>query len=420
MPMSLTAEVAQHYLEIIKLLDKQWLLQGPLTSHPWLRLSATPYYFFFPIFALFRFHPLTLNYLWLITSILLIFLNYFTVKKVFDKKTAIISTPLLVFSPFLLNLLKLPGFFNFIIPLSYWLILILWKVVNKSNKKVWIVFFIISFMTTLHAAALMLLPIFIILFLIGKRFNKKQVLLSFVSFIIPQIPFFINDCYFGFSMTRKFLLWIPYKLVNFLSGKTFGLNKMLVPDQTLSIIFEFLNPLIFATLIYYFWKRKTSLLEKILFSWLIFGLTILFIHKNPPLHYFVPIAVIPIILLSRFLVSLNKDLASLFLALFVLIGLFNIFKTPIVNSDFISYKAQKKIATIIIKDAHGRKFSLTRQGPFDNYVGQFKQNYEYILWWMGNRPVNNSPINYFIEEDKNSVIIYRNGVTVSKISKRVF
>lgn len=406
MPFTLTSEIAQHYLEIIKLLDGQWLLQGPLTSHSWLRLSATPYYFFFSVFALFRFHPLTLNYLWIIASILLIPLNYFVVKKIFNRKTAWISTVLLIVSLLFWNLLKLPSFFNFIIPLSYWLMWVLWKIIN-NKRPIWLVFLIISLMTTLHAAALMLLPFFIILFLIGSRFNKKQSILSVIAFLIPQVPFFINDYFSKFSMTKSLFLWVPYKAFNFISGKTLGLNKIPVQDQTIQIIFDFINPLFFFALIFYFWKKKTSLFEKIIFSWLIFGLSVLFIHKNPPIHYFVPIAIIPIILVSRFLTLINQNLSKLIVILLVLVNLSTIFQKPKLASDFIPYQTQEKITKTIINDAKGRKFSLSRQGPFDNYTEQFKQNYEYILWWLGNRPLKNAKLNYMIVENINLIVVFQ-------------
>ena len=412
--MSLTAEIAQHYLEIIKLLDGQWLLQGPLTSHSWLRLSATPYYLFFSFFALFRFHPLTLNYLWMITSVLLIPLNYFVVKKVFDKKTAMFSSLLLVVSPLFLGLLKLPSFFNFISPLFYFLLL------SIRSKKIWLVFLIISFMSNLHTAAFMLLPFFIGIFLIIKRFNIKQAIFSFIAFLIPQLSFIINDFFSNFSMTKNLLLWIPYKLINFITGKTLGLNSKPVPDETLKNIFDFiklnflpvnfhwsLGVLILFMIFFYFRKRKTLFIEKVLFLWLIFRLVILMIHKNPPLHYFMPLYFIPLILFSRILTLINQSLAKSIILLFLIVNIFFIFQKTKLSEEFIPYEKEEKIARSIIQNARGRKFSLSRQGPFDNYTDQFKQNYEFILWWLGNRPVKNAKLNYLIVENKSSIRVFQ-------------
>lgn len=444
---SLTSEVAQHYLEIIKLLDGQWLLQGPLTSHSWFRLSATPYYFFFPIFALFRFHPLTLNFLWIITSVLLIPLNFFVVSKIFDKKTAWISTILLLVSPLFWNLLKLPGFFNFIIPLFYWLI---WALKSSQQRKkskpnnvhnrldsglrrnddnlIWLIFFIIGLMSTLHAAALMFLPFFTLVFFILKRLSKKKFFIVFSFFLIPQIPFLINDYFQNFFMTRSLILWIPYKFFNFLTGKTIGLNRNPVLDESFKNILDFIKLnflpenfhwffgiLLFLFIFIFFIKRKTNFFEKLLFSLLIFGLAVLFVHKNPPFHYFVPIAFIPIILFSRMLASINKKIASLIVLIITIINFYSVILSTKQTTGIMDYSIQEKIAKIIVKDAEGKKFSLSRQGPFDNYIDQFRQNYEYILWWYGNRPVNNGNLNYKIVENENSIEVFRRKNLIYKV-----
>jgi len=408
MPLTLTSEIAEHYLEIIKLLGGEWLLQGPLTSHPWFRLSATSYYLFFPIFALFRFHPLTLSYVWIIISILLIPLNFFVIKKIFDDKTAWISSILLISSPLFMNLFRLPSFFNFIIPLFYFLLLAV------KSKKIWLIFLIISLMCTLHAAAFMLVPLFVGLFLIIKRFNKKQSVLSIISFLIPQIPFLLNDYYHSFTMIRNLFLWVPYKMVNFLTGKTLGLNRNIVKDETLKNIFDYLKLnffpenfpwligiIVLIVIVIYFQRKKTTFIEKILFHWLIFGFLILLIHKNPPLHYFVPIYFIPMILISRIISMLKNNFLIAILFILITLNSIAIFQKSKSPSDYISYKDQEKIAKVIIKDSKGQKFQLSRQGPFDSYIGQFSQNYEYILWWLGNRPVTNLNLKYLIIEDNN-------------------
>lgn len=418
---TLTSEIAQHYLEIIKLLNNQWILQGPLTSHSWLRLSSTPYYLFFPIFALFRFHPMTLSYFWIITSILIIPLNYFVIKKVLDNKTAIISTLLIVTSPLFINLIKLPSFFNFIIPLFYFLLLAI------HSKRVWLVFFIISLMFSLHASALILLLFFIGVFLLIKKLDRKQIAFSSIAYLIPQIPFFINDFYSGFSMTKNLILWIPYKAFNFLTGKTLGLNNRLVADETIKSIFNFIKlsflpdrihwitgMFILLLIIVYFRRKKTIFVEKVLYYLLIFGLLILMIHKNPPLHYFIPIYFIPLILLSKILSLIKNKFLILILLFLISSNLYSIFNKKKMSSEFIPYKTQEKVAKTIIKDSKGKKFSLLRKGPFDNYTDQFKQNYEYILWWLGNRPVKDSKLEYLIVEKEKYIKVFRNRSTILK------
>lgn len=428
---TLTAETAQHYLEMIKLLDGQFLLVSPLTSHSWFRVSSAPYYLFFPLFALFRFHPMTLTYIWTALSILIIPLNYFVVKKIFDFKTALISTILISISPIYLQLHRIPGFFSFIIPLFYILLLFLYFSIKNKNRKIWPVLFLVSLMSSLHAAAFMLVVFFTGLFLILKKFKKHQAISNLSALVIPQIPFIIKDSFSGFHMTKIFLLWIPYKFVNFLTGKTFGLGKSEVTDTTLDNIFYFFKfnfvpvginwvygfLIVLAICIYFVWKR--SIFEKILFYWLLFGLTVLLIHKNPPLHYFIPILILPIILISRILAvftasTVGKVFVTGLIIAVVIINLNFIFSDkylfydPKNSPEFVPYDVELKVIDKIVKDSGGKKFTLLRKGPFDNYPGQFKQNYEYLLWWKGNRPVENSKLNYLIVENKDSIIVYRN------------
>ncbi len=425
--LTLTAEIGQHFLEIIRLLQGHWLLQGPLTSHPWLRLSATPYYLFFPIFALFRFHPLTLTYLWTAIGILIIPLNYFVIKKVFDSRAAAISTTLISISPIFLEFNKLPGFFDFVIPLSYLFLVSIHSNIDEKKGAVWPVFLIVSFMGTLHAASFMLLPFFLAVFFILKKFSKKQIVASTIAFVIPQIPFLINDYFDGFSMTKNFLLWIPYKFVNFATGKTLGLASRPVADQTMVDIFNFLKlnffpsvfPWFFSLMIlvliaWYLIKGRPSLFMKIIVCWLIFGLFVLTIHKNPPIHYFVPILILPTIIVS---VILSKLKNGFLIPILVFLATINIFFAVVgqkTATNFISYDEELRICKSIIKDAAGKKYTLSRRGPFDNYQDQFKENYEYLLWWLGNRPVENAKLNYSIVENSKGTFVYRGKILLEK------
>jgi hypothetical protein len=419
---TLTPEVAQHYLEIVKLLDGNLMLDGPLASHSWLRLSSTPYYLFFPIFALFRFHPLTLNYIVTFVSILTVLLNYFVVKKTIDRKTAMVSTILLAVSPLLLLFGRTPGFYSFTIPLLYLLILLTYRIVKNKSSKIWPVFFIIGFMSTLHAASFMLLGIFSILFIFLKKFSRRQTVLSFFAFLVPNIPWVLKDISLGFTMTRDFILWVPYKLFNFLTGQTLGLNRAKVPDTTFIDILDFIKSgifppeshiaigaILFISIIFYFALKKRPLFERVLYYWLISGLIILAIHKNPPIHYFVPVFVLPVILFSKALVSfwVNKGSQAVIITFLTIIFAVNVgfifsekylFHDPKILSEFIPLTDQQRITEILIKDAGNKTYSFSRIGPFDTYPGEFKENYEFLLWRMGNPPKEKSEYGYVLVE----------------------
>lgn len=415
------AEVGQHYLEIIKLLQGQLLLQGPLTSHDWLRLSATPYYIFFPIFVLTRFHPLTLPLLWTVVSTLTLFLNYSVVKTVFSRSTALLSSLFYVLSPNILLLDRNSGFFPFIIPLMYLLILVSYRLFTKQSMRVWLLFLLVSLMFTLHASAIMLLPFFIGLIIFLHLVTRRTILTSALAFLIPQLPFLLNDITQGFTATTHLALWIPYKILNFLSGKTYGVEKTIVQDNSLMHVVDFFKlsllppsfpwftgffiiiPLLGYLL--FLLKKRTVSFETFLLLLLFYGTTALFIHKNPPHHYFVPLVVLPILLLSHVIIRfvLRKSsiiLTSFLVGMMLLPTLLSTFSSSyLFRSDIhLPFPTQKKVSQTIITDVGDRSYALARIGPFDYYDDEFKENYVFLLWWLGNRPIDHSLLLYTIEE----------------------
>ncbi len=435
---SYSAEIAQHYLEIIKLLQGNLLLNGPLTSHPWLRLGAIPYYLFFPVFWIARFHPLTLFYSWTVVEIAMVFFNYYVVKKILNERIALLSTLFLSLSPLQLLFNRTPGFYSFVIPLIYVLLLLLSRTVRKKSAPFWPIFLIVGFMINLHVSSLFLILFFILLGIYLKKFSRISIVASLLAFIIPNVYFFINDYLSRFSMTRNLLIWFPYKVFNFFSGKTLGVNKVSAIDETMVHIVNFFktvffppySPLVFGVfiislLLVYLAIKKSPFIIRILSFWLLFGIVALIIHKNPPLHYFVPIFILPIILISYIFSKLlenkrTKLIVSAFILFIIVSNVLFIFSSQYLfqkqKRDLftIPYPTQERIARTIIRDAGDKKYSLSRIGPFDNYANEFKENYEYLLWWLGNRPVEKSHLKYMIVEDKNR---FQNTTAVKSIAE---
>lgn len=438
---TLTAEVGQHYLEAIKLLDGQILLQGPLTSHPWIRLSATPYYLFFPIFALFNYHPLTLTYLTMVISIITPIVNYFVVKKTFDKKTAVVSTILLSFSPLALTFSRVPGFYSLVPILIYWLLVLLKGILADKKKKIWPVFLVVGLMSTLHAASFMLFPLFLAVFYLLRRLNLKSLVYGLMAFVIPNIPFVINDSIKGFSMTKSLILWIPYKIFNFLSGKTLGLERVNAEDVTLKEVLAFMRAdilppqshcilgiFVLLVIVAYFYTKKRPAFERVVYYWMLFGLLVLVVHKNPPYHYFVPIFSLPLILLSKAIMSFPRNKIQKFaVSLIIVVAIFintkfvfsnaYLYNDPNKSHEFVGYSDQVRIARMIVNDAKGKEYSLTRIGPFDNYANEFKENYEFLLWREGNGPVKDAKTRYvIIEGDPDKTKTYKKLGQSGKVS----
>src|SRR3990167_8629485 len=54
--------------------------------------------------------------------------------------------------------------------------------------------------------------------------------------------------------------------------------------------------------------------------------------------------------------------------------------------DIVSYQTQLDIAKVISNNAQGKSFTLERVGVNDQFEGDYAQNYQYLLWWLGNEP----------------------------------
>lgn len=415
-------EIAQHYLQIIKLNDGQFLLEGPFSTHSWFRFSAAPYYLFYPFFMISGFHPLLLSNMWAVISVCLVFFIYSVVKSMYDKETGLLASIFYLISTNILLMDRHTAFFAFVIPLSVWLFHETYKFYFLNKGKLWLIFFIISCMTTLHPAAYMLLPFYIVItFFYKNYFTKKELKQTIIGFFIPQIPLILNEIFRKFSTIISFTLWIPYKLVQFITGKTLGTEKTSIADTSIENIFNFLTQsvlppfipywvsiIVFLGMILYLLyslKKKKWSIDVFFVLLLVYGLTVLFIHKNPPPHYFVPIILAPIIIFSRMLRWLYKKekykipilctvIAVVFLNVFFIITqyLFVTKEHP--------YKEQLEVAKKIIEDANGQHYRLERIGDFDTYNLQAKENYIYLLWWLGNRPTTDAALTYTIVEDK--------------------
>lgn len=141
-----------------------------------------------------------------------------------------------------------------------------------------------------------------------------------------------------------------------------------------------------------------------------FFLTSLFftlLHGSVPIHYFLVLFPFLTIFGARFIVKLKfPGILVLTLLTFVSFKYFVVVR----NWTLVTYAQQLKVVEVIIKDAQGKQFELKRRGMFEEFDGNFAQNYQYLLWWKGNEPIQKSDLVYTIYEKElpasDSAIIY--------------
>lgn len=427
-------ELGHNYLAIKNFIQAgQIPLLGPPTSHPWLSFGPLFYWIFAPVLVLAKYNPVSGAYFMAFASTLLIILNYFFIEKLFDKKAAIISSFLIAISPAFVFLSRESRFFS-LVPLVFYPFLYFFVKSLEGKRYLFWAGFFFGVILNFHLSPIILVPAAVILLWLKKKSIKRiEMAKGLLGFTIPNIPFLIFNLQDKFEMLLKLLLWIPYRVAGLIGLYPKNTATSAVVSGSMGSLYEFLR-LIFTTeknifvflallalLIFVLVKTIKSFQKNerdsawpaiVLFFSL--GCLGIFIHGNPPSHYYLPLYPTPIIFLSVFLAGLitkksTRWIACVLLFAMAFLNLKFYFSSKRVYSPLVPYKLQLKIARSIVSDANGQKYSLRRVGYADKFEGNYAQNYQYLLWWMGNEPVSNSKTVYTIYEETDKLPEYTDG-----------
>ncbi len=443
-------ELGHNYLAIKNAFEDGIIpLLGPPTSHPWLSFGPLFYWLFGPLLALFNFNPVAGAYFFAAVGCAIIWLNFVVVKEFFGEKVAAISSFLISFSYAWVKLAQESRFFSlsalFFYPFLYFLL----------RRRLFLAGLFLGIMFNFHLSPIVvLIPTAIYLFVNKRVFNKNRIFHGIVGFIIPNIPFLIYNSQHRFEMLANLIRWVPYRIAGFMGlypkntattevlranivslydfvGNIFAPGYKYLSFTMLAII------LCFSAIKFYAEIKKTEknwpLLILILFF--LFGYLGIFVHGDPPGHYYLPIYPLPTIFFSIFLVEAAQNKTLKFICGLVLAGLltinlmfffsgkwFYLPKDKVSEGLPVPYSMQLTAVDTIIDDAKGKPFSLSRSGPFDYFEGNYAQNYRYLLWWKGNEPVANATLKYTIYEQKSpettgKVIYQQDGLAIIKEPK---
>lgn len=386
-------ELGHNYLAIKNFIAEGKIpLLGPPTSHPWLSFGPLFYWIFAPILALWRFNPVAGGYFFASIFVILITANYFVVKKLVEAKTALISSALISVSPVYIGLFRGARFFSLVALLFYPFVYFLVK------KKRFLSGIFYGLILNFHYTPLVYAPALSLIF-----FREKSLKKSFLTFsagaLIPQIPFLLHNFLTGFDMIAKFAAWIPYRVAG--AAGLYPKNNLTAEvlysnigsfEQFLSRSFGLPLPVAATALfllfsVFLYWRSKSYFL-KTLALFLVFGYIGIFIHGDPPDHYYLPLYPIPIILVSWLLSrGARSGRGRALLASAVTALVINNFVAGLgFESSVVPFGTQLSTARRVIEEAKGEGYSLTREGPYDHFEGDFAQNYQYLLWWMGREP----------------------------------
>lgn len=387
-------------------ISKKIPLVGLTTSHEWLSYGPIYYWFMLPIFVFLKGNPFILFWTAIVLSVFGLILNYLVIKKITNKKIALISTLIESLSPLLIwqtKLSKLHTFFFILNPVLMYLFYLLWQ----GNKK-WVFWlgFTFGLMFSFHFSQIPLFGIVFVLFYIKRKFYNKSDWLKFtIGVTVPNFTFLLKD--------KDILLWIPYRVLNPLNKNFFGtfisfkefFGRLLFWNNN----FWFLGFLIFLLIFgHYLWYNKSRFKNDFLYFYLTLSIVLVIVanilHGQPPVHYFLPIFTVVPILYSIYLVKTKW----IFLILIILFSLnFREYFNSRIVGGFVSYNKQIEVANFIVFDAQGKELSIKRVGSFDYFPENYSQNYKYLILWKGGNLIENSSNIYKIIENGENIEIQK-------------
>ncbi len=424
-------ELGHNYLAIKNFLNEGRLpLLGPPTSHPWLYFGPLFYWLFAPVLVLFKFEPIAGAYFFAFLGSLTIIINFVFVKKIFNERVALISSFLTSISPLFIDLTREARFFSLVVPLFYPFLYSIVKIGKGRREFVFWAALLLGLMLNFHYTPIILFPV---LFAVMYKQRKKLLPLDYVKLgigtIIPMAPFVLHNALSRFEMVTQLALWVPYRILGFLgiiskntvdkevaytnliSFTGFIRSSFLPAINNLDILFVVA---FICVLIYLLFNFRNLLSLKLLILILAVGGLALFIHGTPPMHYFLPLFPIPIILISLFLdIVWQKWEHIKYLSILVFAGISYANFIHYTEASFqkyldhgiVEFNTQSEIAREIVRISEGKEFSLSRIGPFDYFDGDYAQNYQYLLWLYGNEPVKISRLHYSIVEPSSEAYV---------------
>ncbi|QQG41196.1 MAG: glycosyltransferase [Candidatus Woesebacteria bacterium] len=430
----LNGEMGTDYMNVWNIVHgSRTFLIGPRTSHEWFFISPLSYWIYAILLILGKYNPIVINVFWAIVGSSSILVSYYYLKKLFNEKIALISSFLLAVSPAWImstrdSRYNAPAGIIFFPYLWY-----LFKSIKDRGRSLGILGFILGISMSFFPSPLLLIPAMVVCFIYYKIRPKLKYVFHFIlGFLIPNITFIIYEMTNRFTITLQLLAWIPYRVIGFfglypknnVNSKVISQNvysiyqffkDSFVPDSYIVSIGLF--ALMVVGLLVWVSKALRDRNKEMSFILLFINLVVvylgLFIHGDPPEHYFLAIFPIPLILLAFLIIKTFKD-KFIVTTLTILIGGLclwslissNWFYQGMPRSEYIQtappYSVQLSVVGKIIKDSEGSVFSISRIGVNDKFENEFANNYIYLLTIRGAKIKSDAGIGYTIVEERNS------------------
>ncbi len=404
-------------------------LVGIASSHPWLHQGAFWTYLLAGALLVSNFNPVSGAYLAALLDCLAIFVIYKIGSTFFTKKVGIFASLVYATSPILVEYSKMP-YHTSPIPLFTLLIVffMLQWVVKLNVKALPVVLMLVVILYNFEIATSIFLAVIVFYITLGfarkKKYvkgvvNKKFALFSLLSIVTPMTPFIFYDLGHGFPQTLKFVLWIGYKILQFVgifrrssmdnhsyvSVFNFFVEKyenLLFPNYVISLALLVLS-LVSAGWI--FIRDKFESAESVIFLTGLISMVGYFAIKTPSDAY---LPMIFPILLILFVLAVNKFkvfISTFYILSIVFLNLFIFVSSN--NTTLYGLAGRIESSKQILKIAKGQGYNLVFKGPGQQFASS-TANYEYLTWWLGNNPPITFPVKtkiYVIEGSERIKVI---------------
>jgi len=402
-------------------------LVGITSSHTWLHQGPLWTYLLAIVLYISKFNPISGGYLTALFGVLTTFLIYKLGTNMFSRKVGIVASTLYFCSPLVLLSDRIPFHPA---PIPFFGILYLYAIykwINGNIKYFPVILFSLAVLYNLELATFILVFPLIMIGLYGlfkktlwikKVIDKKIILFSFISFLIPLLPVIVYDVSNGFHQTIIFLLWIVYKPISGLIKHSasidfkimidyfgFNLQRLIfgVNEGIALVIFVVSLIIILSAVL----KKNFRVFDSktLLFIFVFFSYAGIFISGTPSGAY-LPIIFIPTIYLialaTEFLIN-QKSTKYLGILILVIILCGNIYadREIVFGHEF---QDRLKATEKIIGLAQGGKYNLIGKGPNSQFES-FTMNYEYLLWWKGSPPSHIPERTIIIVREENGMIL---------------
>lgn len=320
---------------------------------------------------------------------------YLFVKKYYGRSTAIISSLLLAFSPWMILFSRKIWAQDLLIPFVIFLFLSIHKLIIDKKTKYWFIYAISSlFLIQLHQASIFFIAILTIFLIRKARINIPYLLLGLILGILPMLPYFIyvlNNLWFDSSTIivpkeRFASTFYPLIFLRPLQILSQGNFRFILGEDNLTFarFFPFvywfrqifyLEYLLLPLGIILFWKNFKNL-RLLVYGVLILPIVYFFLHFEPFIHYALILAPFLFIFLGyllSFLYHQKKKLIKI-ASLFVFTGF--IMASVLFNFAFFQLIETKKE----IKGDYGASFRVIEKQTKEKFAKYEKsKDYQEII-----------------------------------------